>query len=72
MSTKTLITQYYTLPKDAKQELADFLEYLLTKHQKQQKKKHTLSFNWEGGLSDLKDKYTSVELQHKINELKIE
>ncbi|HGJ65487.1 TPA: DUF2281 domain-containing protein [bacterium] len=27
-----------------------------------------LKFDWEGGLSDLKDKYTSVELQHKVLE----
>ena len=25
-------------------------------------------FDWEGGLSDLKEKYTSVELQHKASE----
>jgi hypothetical protein len=25
-------------------------------------------FDWEGGLSDLKEQYTSVELQHKALE----
>jgi len=24
-------------------------------------------FDWEGGLSELKDRYTSVELQHKTS-----
>jgi hypothetical protein len=37
---------------------------------RQEKKERTskkrLSLKWRGGLSDLKDKYTSVELQHEI------
>jgi hypothetical protein len=33
-----------------------------------EEKKGKLTFDWEGGLSDLKEKYTSVELQHKAME----
>lgn len=32
--------------------------------------KTTLTFDWAGGLRELKDKFTSVELQHDINELR--
>jgi len=35
---------------------------------KKTKEKRKLKFDWAGGLADLKDKYTSVELQKKINE----
>lgn len=31
-------------------------------------KKCKFKFDWEGGLSNLKEKYTSVELQHKALE----
>jgi hypothetical protein len=31
-----------------------------------------LTFEWAGGLADLKDQYTSVELQKQINEWRIE
>jgi len=29
-----------------------------------------MKFDWAGGLTELKDKYTSVELQHKISEMR--
>ena len=31
-------------------------------------KKYKLKFDWEGSLSDLGKKYTSVDLQHKASE----
>jgi len=30
--------------------------------------RNKLKFDWEGALADLRDKYTSVELQHKALE----
>lgn len=55
------------LPEDLEKELLDYIEFLLHKYGKRIEKKE-LKFDWEGGLSDLKDKYTSVELQHKAME----
>ena len=55
------------LPDDFKKEVSDFVEFLFRKHKKRAEKKK-FSFNWEGGLSELKDKYSSVELQHKALE----
>lgn len=55
------------LPDDLKREVLDFIEFLLQKYGKQEKK-GKFRFDWEGGLSELKDKYTSVELQHKALE----
>jgi hypothetical protein len=53
------------LPEDLRKEVYDFMEFLLQKHGSSKAKKGKFKFDWEGGLSELKDKYTSVELQHK-------
>ncbi len=34
------------------------------------KGKNKMNFNWEGGLVDLKNKFSSVELQHHILKLR--
>jgi Protein of unknown function (DUF2281) len=54
-----------SLPDEAKHELSDYAEFLQEKYKKKKNKKG-FKFDWVGGLKDLKDKYTSVELQHKI------
>ncbi|RQW79358.1 MAG: DUF2281 domain-containing protein [Methanothrix sp.] len=33
---------------------------------------HPLKLDWRGALEDMKDQYTSVELQHKISEWRTE
>ncbi|MCL5021602.1 MAG: DUF2281 domain-containing protein [Bacteroidetes bacterium] len=54
------------LPEDLQKEVMDYVQFLLEK--RATKKRGRLDFSWEGALRDLKDKYTSVELQHKISE----
>ena len=39
------------------------------KIQREQDSNGAFSFDWEGGLRELKDRFTSVELQHHINDL---
>jgi hypothetical protein len=52
------------LPPDIQKEIKDFAEFLL---EKRAKKRHKMpNFDWEGGLSDMGEQCTSVELQHKI------
>lgn len=63
---ETLITQ---LPLELHKEVKDFVEFLLKKQEKKPQKK--LRMNWAGALKDLKHRYTSVELQHKISEWRI-
>lgn len=46
----------------------DYVEFLLDKYGSKEIAKgdeNKFKFDWEGGLSKLKDQYTSVELQHK-------
>jgi hypothetical protein len=47
-----------------------FIDVLLEREEKRPKEKPTLK--WVGALKHLRDKYTSVELQHKILEWWIE
>jgi len=65
---QTLETLIKQLPPELQEEVKDFVEFLLEKKKKQKRK---LKMNWAGALKDLKSKYTSVELQHKISEWRI-
>ena len=54
--------------------MQDFVEFLLEKRAAKLKaeKGGKLKLDWRGALRDLRDKYTSVELQHKVTEWRIE
>jgi len=56
------------LPDDLKKEVLKFIVRLLKKNENMNEKKKGFKFNWEGGLSELKNKFSSVELQHKVLE----
>ncbi|MCZ7622383.1 hypothetical protein KsCSTR_20030 [Candidatus Kuenenia stuttgartiensis] len=67
MDTQLIQTKLDELSEELKREVLDYIDFLIMKHYKEEKK-GKLTFDWEGGLSDLKEKYTSVELQHKAME----
>lgn len=58
------------LPADIRQEVRDFIEFLLAKREK--KVRAQPRFEWAGALRDLGSRYTSVELQHHILALRTE
>lgn len=61
----------HNLPLHLKREVLNYVEFLLSKYPKQAKTatlEKKFRFDWEGGLVDIKDKMTSVELQHKAME----
>lgn len=68
MYEKEIETKVRKLPENLKKEVLDYIEFLLEKHQGKKIKKKGFKFDWEGGLSDLRDEFTSVELQHKASE----
>jgi len=73
MDTLSLLNRYQNLSPSAQNEVADFIEFLLSKYKRieskpKNEKQDAFSFSWEGSLSEYKNKYTSVELQHKANE----
>ena len=56
------------LPSHIIPEVIDYIEFLSDKYGSKEIEKSNFKFDWEGGLLELKDKYTSVELQHKALE----
>ena len=58
------------LPLEFQCEVEDFVRFLLEKRTKKPRGK--LKFDWEGALEDLRDQYTSVELQHQVSEWRAE
>lgn len=67
MDTQLIQNKLDELSEDLKKEVLDYIDFLIMKHSEMVNKEQ-FNFDWEGGLSDLKDKYTSVELQHKAME----
>ena len=57
------------LPPEIRKEVKAFVTSLIRKREKKPRGK--LKFDWAGALKDLRDQYTSVELQHKISEWRI-
>ena len=67
MEPNEIESKIKSLPDDLKTEVMDYIDFLI------RRKKHGMQtgnfdFNWEGGLSELKDQYSSVSLQHKATE----
>ena len=67
MYEKEIEKKVRKLPENLKKEVLDYIEFLLEKHRAKKIKKR-FKFDWEGGLSDIRDEFTSVELQHKASE----
>lgn len=68
MCEEEILKKSKQLPDDLKKEVLKFIENLLKRSESMDKKKEGFKFNWEGGLSELKNKFSSVELQHKALE----
>jgi hypothetical protein len=67
--TKPLEELVKELPPEFREEVRDFVEFLLEKRARQPRSKPR--FDWAGALKDLRQRYSSVELQHKISEWRI-
>lgn len=61
----TLSEKINKLPSGMRKEVIEYIDSLLARKNQSSSK---LKFDWEGGLSSLAKKYTSVELQHKSQE----
>ncbi|WP_456477927.1 DUF2281 domain-containing protein [Geoglobus ahangari] len=56
------------LPENLRREVLDYIEFLIKKYRIREDKSKKFRFDWEGGLAEMRDKFTSVELQHKALE----
>ena len=53
------------LPEDLRREVLDYMEFLLKKHKIKKSVAKKFKFDWEGGLSGIREEFSSVELQHR-------
>jgi hypothetical protein len=53
-----------SLPVELQQEVYNFAKYLADT--KTSKARHKFKFDWEGDLGDLREQFSSVDLQHDI------
>jgi Protein of unknown function (DUF2281) len=65
-TTKSLEEMIKELPPELYREVADFVQFLVEK--RVPKATGEARFEWQGALSNLRDQYTSVELQHHIRD----
>jgi len=66
MNKDVLEEKIKQLTPEEQEQVLKFIDDILNK--KSVPPRHKPKFDWAGGLAHLKDKYTSVELQKKINE----
>ena len=73
MDFTSFISDFENLPKHIQRQLIEYAEFLKSKYLTEKNapdSKEKLTFSWENGLKNLKKEYSSVELQHKINDLR--
>ena len=64
---KEIMAKIRKLPKNARREILDFIDFLAAKYLVKTRAEKKFKFDWEGKLSNIKEKLTSVELQHKAS-----
>ena len=67
MEVTNFISDFENLPEKIQKQVMDYIEFLIVKYSDEKKTKQQFKFDWENGLSELKNQYSSVELQHKPN-----
>ena len=70
MEIANFISDFENMPKKIQQQVINYFESLIMKNEKKDKTGKELKFDWQNGLAELNNKYTSVELQHQANELR--
>lgn len=68
MDLTTFISEFEKLPVSIQKEFFEYFEKLKSKALNPGKTAKGFSFKWENDLSELKNDFTSVELQHQINQ----
>jgi hypothetical protein len=67
LNLKQVMDKIRSLPPEKQQAVIEFIETLASPEENKGERK--LGLSWAGGLSDMADQYTGVELQHKILDL---
>jgi len=64
---KEIIYKIKKLPEELKKQVLDHINFLINANQKKKTSKKKFKFDWEGGLSEIRHKFPSVELEHKVS-----
>jgi len=64
---KEIASRVRELPEDLRRRVLDYIEFLVRRYGGK-RGAGGFRFDWEGGLSELREKFTSVELQHRALE----
>ncbi|MCX7854435.1 MAG: DUF2281 domain-containing protein [Anaerolineae bacterium] len=62
---QSLVEMIEALPPELQREVQDFVE---TIYYRSLRREEPLRLEWRGALRDLRERYTSVELQHQIRD----
>jgi hypothetical protein len=62
---RSLVEMIEALPPELQQEVRGFVELI---YERRTRRKEPLRLDWRGALRDLRERYTSVELQHQIRD----
>lgn len=68
MYAKEIEVKMRELPENLRREVLDYMEFLSRKYKGRIVKAKKFKFDWEDGLSEIREKFASVELQHKALE----
>ncbi|HII94607.1 MAG: hypothetical protein APG12_01146 [Candidatus Methanofastidiosum methylothiophilum] len=68
MNEVDIQSKFQSLSPELKKEVLDYIDFLISRNKNKKQKTKKLTFEWQGKLSDLKEEFTSVELQHKALE----
>lgn len=61
---KSMEELFRQLPPDKQNEVRSYIEFLI--HQQENRSRRQPKFDWAGALEDLREQYSSVDLQHQI------
>ncbi len=62
---RALVEMIEALPPELQQEVQEFVEILYHRYTRRE---DSLRLDWRGALRDLREQYTSVDLQHQIRD----
>lgn len=61
---KSMEELFRQLPPESQREVRDFIEFLIAKQESRSRRQP--QFDWAGALEEMRDQYSSVDLQHQI------
>jgi hypothetical protein len=67
---KSLEELFKQLPPENQREVRSYIEFLIARQEARARRQP--QFDWAGALADLRDQYSSVDLQHQITDWRSE